>query len=192
MAVLRYLSHPQVQIDPDVPVPDWGLSGPGRGRLMMLGRPAWLAQTGRILSSTERKARDTALILGSAIGVAPEYRAELGEIDRRATGYVPPERHEELADACFANPHDSIEGWERAIDAQRRMINALSQLLLPSQDGRDVLMVGHGGVGTLLWCHLAGLPIDRRLDQAPGGGSVWAVGLESRQPVHPWRRIEEM
>lgn len=27
--IVRYLTHPQVQIDPDVPVPQWGLSSVG-------------------------------------------------------------------------------------------------------------------------------------------------------------------
>ena len=30
--IVRYLTHPQVQIDPDVPVPQWGLSPVGRAR----------------------------------------------------------------------------------------------------------------------------------------------------------------
>lgn len=32
MTVAYYLSHPQVQIDPAVPVPEWGLSDAGRAR----------------------------------------------------------------------------------------------------------------------------------------------------------------
>ncbi|MCS3495855.1 hypothetical protein M2189_005186 [Bradyrhizobium japonicum] len=30
--IIRYLTHPQVQIDPTVPVPQWGLSPLGRTR----------------------------------------------------------------------------------------------------------------------------------------------------------------
>ncbi|MBO9456098.1 hypothetical protein J7376_11185 [Paracoccus sp. R12_1] len=36
MAVLRYLSHPQVLIDPAVPVPRWSLSDHGRSRMPAL------------------------------------------------------------------------------------------------------------------------------------------------------------
>ena len=52
-----------------------------------------------------------------------------------------------------------------------------------------VAVVGHGGVGTFWWCHLAGVPIERRWDQ-PGQGHYFTVELGA--PVHHWRRIEDI
>ena len=46
-----------------------------------------------------------------------EERPGIGENDRSATGFVPAEEFEALADTFFADPHTSIRGWERAIDA---------------------------------------------------------------------------
>ena len=120
MALLRYLSHPQVRIQPDVPVPDWSLSDQGRARIQAVAVAPWLARTTRIVSSGETKARQTAAILGAAIHLQPQADWQLNEIDRSATGYVPHDRHEALADAFFAHPDLSIEGWERASDVAAR------------------------------------------------------------------------
>ncbi|WCR11355.1 histidine phosphatase family protein [Paracoccus stylophorae] len=189
MAVLRYLSHPQVRIQPDVPVPDWSLSDQGRARMQAVAAAPWLARTTRIVSSGETKARQTAAILGAAINLQPQADWQLNEIDRSATGYVPHDRHEALADAFFAHPDLSIEGWERASDVAARGMAALRRHLA-AQDRGDLLLVGHGGIGTMIWCALAGLTPDRRHDQPAGGGAVWAVRLPDLAPEHGWRRAE--
>jgi hypothetical protein len=47
-------------------------------------------------------------------------------------------------------------------------------------------------VGTLLFCHHAGLPIDRVHDQPAGGGHVFAVARDGQRVLHAWRRVEEL
>ncbi|WP_233192706.1 histidine phosphatase family protein [Acidimangrovimonas sediminis] len=182
------VSHPEVAIDPGVPVPDWPLSDQGRARAMALASTGWPGPMTRIVSSPERKARETAEIL--ARGAPVEGHPHLAEIDRSSTGYVPHARHEALADALFADPDISAAGWETARAAQARAVAALEDLLQEPCPA-DLVIVGHGGVGTLLWCHLAGRPISRVEDQ-PTGGCVWATTLPSLQPVHPWRRFEAL
>jgi broad specificity phosphatase PhoE len=183
---LIYLSHPEVVVDPKVPVPDWGLSPDGRRRLEAVAARGW-PKVARIVSSAERKAREAAAILAAPQGFAPIVHAGLGEIDRSATGYVPAARHEALADRLFAEPERSADGWETARAAQGRALDALRQVL--AGEG-DVLVVGHGGVGTLTWCALSGVPIDRRHDQ-PGMGFVWQADAPDYRPLGGWRRLEE-
>jgi hypothetical protein len=56
MTVLaRYLTHPQVKIDPDVPVPLWGLTAFGRARAETLANTGYFSDTTQISSSGERK-----------------------------------------------------------------------------------------------------------------------------------------
>ena len=50
-------------------------------------------------------------------------------------------------------------------------------------------MIGHGGVGTLLYCHLAGLPIDAVHDQ-PGQGHFWTYDRATALVLHPWLAID--
>jgi broad specificity phosphatase PhoE len=59
---IRYLTHPQVKIEPAVPVPSWGLSDVGRLRTEALANAEWLSETPQIISSGERKAIETAAI----------------------------------------------------------------------------------------------------------------------------------
>jgi broad specificity phosphatase PhoE len=185
--VIWYLSHPEVAIDPAVPVPDWGLSDKGRARVAALAARGWPKGDVTILTSPEAKARETAAILAGPRGLAVSVVPGSGEVDRSATGYVPQDRHEALADALFADPDHSAEGWETARAAQARVVAAL----LPFLGEGQTVIVGHGGVGTLMWCQIAGLPISRAQDQ-PGGGHVWAAGRQGGRlaPVHPWRAIE--
>jgi hypothetical protein len=51
-----------------------------------------------------------------------------------------------------------------------------------------VLFVGHGAVGTLLFCHYSGFAIDRAYDQPAGGGQYFAFVKNGRRVLHSWRR----
>ena len=189
MPVLHYVSHPDVVVDPATPVPAWGLSERGRERLaVMLTRP-WIEGIRAVVSSPERKALETATALAGRLGLRVEVRQETGELDRSSTGFVPAAEHDALADECFRRPEHAAAGWERAIDAQARIAAALADLLGADAPTEDVAVVGHGGVGTLWWCHLADEPIDRRWDQ-PGQGHRFAVDRRSGRPVQHWTPID--
>lgn len=184
--ILHYVTHPQVAIDPAIPVPRWGLSEVGRTRARIAARLAWMATVRRIVSSEETKAIETARLLAEPVGLAVEIREGLHENDRSATGFLPPPEFEATADRFFAEPATSVRGWERAVDVQARVAAALEAALAERVSEGDVLFVGHGAAGTVLWCRLAGLAIDRRHDQPPGGGHRFAFDLAAGRPIHPW------
>jgi len=200
-SLLHYISHPEVRIDPEVPVPRWGLSEVGRRRILVLADRPWLADIGRLVSSDETKAVETATILAERLGLEVEIRPTTGETDRSSTGFVSHERHEQLAARYFAEPEVSAEGWERAIDSQRRVVEALADLTGPpaapdpdpDSDPNSarpaVAIVGHGGAGTLLWSHLTGTSIDQANDQ-PGQGHYWTWDRESATMLHGWHPID--
>ncbi len=201
MSLLRYISHAEVAKAADVPVPSWSLSPTGRRRVEALARQPWLLSVGQIVCSAETKAIEAATILADRLELSIEIRPETGETDRSATGYVTEERHTELANRYFADPDRSADGWETAIASQQRVVEALADLLTepdapnggePGVIGAarpDVAVVGHGAVGTLLWCHLTGHAIDRRHDQ-PGQGHYWTWDRAAARMVHPWHPID--
>jgi broad specificity phosphatase PhoE len=189
--VVLYLTHPQVQIEPAVPVPEWGLSQHGRERVTALAAAGWLAGIRQIVSSAERKAIETAEPLAAALGIAVEVRDAMHENDRSATGFLPTAEFEIVADQFFANPHASIRGWERAVDAQARIVREVETVLARDIPG-DLLFVGHGAVGTLLFCHYARLEIGRAHDQPAGGGHYFSFLKEDRRILHAWRRMEQV
>ncbi|MFC4667067.1 histidine phosphatase family protein [Seohaeicola nanhaiensis] len=190
MGLVRYLSHPQVLIDPAKPVERWSLNDTGRGRVQALAGSDALRGTGAVFSSAETKALETASPLAQALGLAVIVRPAMHENDRSATGFLPPAEFEAVADRFFAEPGTSVRGWETAMAAQRRICAELEACLALAPDG-DVLIVGHGAVGTLLYCALAGLPISRRHDQPAGGGN-WFAFRPGSPPPAPWAPMESL
>jgi len=186
-----YITHPQVRIDPAVPVPKWGLSELGAARAHKAAESDWGKQLRRVASSDETKAIETAEILAAAAGLAIEIVDGMHENDRSATGFLPPPEFEKAANWFFAHPEDSFRGWERAIDAQRRIISAVTNILASHDPALPIAFVGHGGVGTLLKCHLQGRPIRRDGDQPGGGGNLYCFSLADRRLSCDWTPIEE-
>lgn len=184
-----YLSHPQVRIDPAVPVPDWGLSDLGRARTEALAGQPWLRGFHRIVASTERKAVETAEILAQAVGLRAEIRQSMHENNRTATGFLPPPEFEATADLFFRHPEASIRGWERAVDAQARIVGALVRTLSEGPE-RPTIFVGHGGVGTLLQCFAGRRAIARAHDQPAGGGNHFGFDLAEGIVLYGWRPME--
>ena len=187
-----YITHPQVRIDPAVPVPKWGLSDAGRARAEAVAARPWVRRLERIISSDETKAVELAGILAEAAGVTVEIAENAHENDRSATGFLPPAEFEKAADWFFAHPEVSFHGWERAIDAQARIVSVVTNVLARHDPARPIAFIGHGGVGTLLRCHLSGLPIARIHDQPPnGGGNIHAFRLDDLKPLTGWVPMEE-
>jgi broad specificity phosphatase PhoE len=185
-----YITHPQVEIDPAVPVPDWGLSTIGRARAEASAGQAWVRRLTRIVSSGERKAIETSEILAAATGIKVETRETMHENDRSATGFLAPPDFEKAADWFFAHPAESYRGWERAIDAQARIVGAVDAILATHDTNKPIAFVGHGGVGTLLKCHLSGIPISRSQDQPGGGGNLFCFSLADRRISCDWTAME--
>ncbi|MEO0830031.1 MAG: histidine phosphatase family protein, partial [Pseudomonadota bacterium] len=168
------------------------LSDLGRQRVAVLAGSGALAGTRHVISSAETKALETAAPLAEALGCDLTVRPEMHENDRSATGFLPPEEFEAVADAFFAKPDQSIRGWETAYHAQDRIVREVRASLHACPDG-DVLFVGHGGVGTLLLCHLYGTAISRNLDQGPGGGGCYFEFLDPLgRPETGWRQLETL
>ena len=189
--LLHFVTHPEVLIDPAVAVPDWPLSERGRARMRRAVAAPWARAVDALFCSAERKARDAAAILGDARRLAPVVLEALGENDRSATGYLPRAEFEATAGLFFAHPGESIRGWERAVDAQARILRGIEQVLALAGPARRIAVIAHGGVGALLLSALSGQPISRATDQpGEGGGQYFSVALPERRVVQGWRRIE--
>lgn len=167
-----FLTHADVVMDPAVPVPDWSLSARGRDRHAAFATSPVLSAVTAIRCSRERKAVEAAELTGAALGLAPVQVEALGENDRSATGYLPPDLFEAAADRFFADPESSIDGWEPAAAAQARIVGAVRGVIGTAPPG-DCLIVGHGGTAALLRCHLKAIPITRAEDQPPVRGGCW-------------------
>lgn len=178
------LTHPEVDVDPAVPIERWSLSPAGRNRAARAaGR---LPSVQRIVSSSETKAQDTAEIVAARLGLTASADAALGEMDRSSTGFVEPVLFESLVGEFFDHPGESVRGWERAVDAQRRVVEAV-RLHSAHPAGSDTAFVSHGGVGALLMASLAGAAISREFDQ-PGLGSFFLFDSREWRLLDGWSR----
>jgi broad specificity phosphatase PhoE len=188
---LIFITHPDVLIDPAVPVPQWPLSERGLARMRAGLQQPWVRAIRAVYCSTEQKARDGAAILAGHLGLAVTEIDALGENDRSSTGFLAPPEFEQMADAFFAQPEVSVRGWERAADAQSRIVTAVRSLAAADTTDGLIAIVSHGAVGTLLYCHLAGVPIARKWDQPPNrGGNFYPFSLSPDSVAHGWRPID--
>jgi broad specificity phosphatase PhoE len=189
--LLHFISHPNVVVDPAVPVPRWQLSEIGKARMIDGLKQPWISEVGSIYSSTEQKAIDTARILASHLSIDFEQDEDLGENDRSSTGFLKPDEFEAVADEFFANPERSVRGWERAADAQRRIVKAVTSIAQHGHSVGNVAIVSHGAVGTLLYCYLSNKPISREWDQPPnGGGNFYTFTLAPLHANAGWAPID--
>ncbi len=192
MPLVHFITHPDVVVDPSVPVPEWPLSPEGSRRMSLALERSWVCRLGSVFSSDERKATDAAHLLADRCGLPVSIVAELGENDRSATGYLPKAVFEATADLFFGRPDESVCGWERAIDAQRRIVAAMERVIAEAPAHGDIAVISHGGVGALLLSHLKGVPISRAEDQpGAGGGCVYSFDKGTRALLSGWRLIEE-
>ncbi len=145
-----------------------------------------------VFSSAERKAMDAARLVSRHFALEPVVIAELGENDRSSTGYLPKAEFEATADLFFAHPDESVRGWERAVDAQRRIVAAVERVIAEAPRPGDIAVISHGGVGALLLCQLKHVPISRTEDQPGGGGGcVYSIDVDTRALLSGWRMIED-
>lgn len=154
---------------------------------VMLRQP-WLRQVRSVHSSEERKAVEAGDIIAASLGLTLRRWPTLRENDRSATGYLEPVAFDGVVEKFFAEPDRSACGWETAVCAQARIIDSVERVLATAPDG-DVAIVAHGGVGTLLLCHLKGIPTDRRQDQ-PAQGHFFVFRRHERQIISGWRPID--
>jgi broad specificity phosphatase PhoE len=189
---VHFITHPDVVIDPKVAVPDWPLSGRGQARMRAFTTTRVARRIASVVSSTERKAIETARFLAELAQVEPLTFEELCENDRSSTGYLPKAEFETTADLFFRFPFESVRGWERAVDAQARIIRGVERVLALSIPS-PLAIVAHGGVGTLLLCHLKGDPITRDNEQPGGsGGNCFSFERSSCKLRHGWLPLEAM
>jgi broad specificity phosphatase PhoE len=152
----------------------------------------WVRAIRAVFSSAERKALQAATIMADHLSLSPAVIDDLGENDRSSTGYLPKAEFEAVADEFFARPEVSVRGWERAVDAQCRIVGAVGRAISMAPVEGDIAIISHGAVGALLRCYLKGAPISRAEDQSPGsGGNMYSFDTATRQLLTGWQRIDE-
>jgi Histidine phosphatase superfamily (branch 1) len=144
MAIANFITHPEVVVDPSVPVPDWPLSSKGIKHIRLMLDQPWVEMVRAIFSGAERKALEAASLMADHLSLSPVVIDDLGENDRSATGYLPRAEFETVANEFFARPEESVRGWEQAIDAQRRIVGAVDHAISMTRAHGHIAIISHG------------------------------------------------
>lgn len=141
MSPLILVRHSTPVIDPAIPSTDWALSPAGIEAAERLAVHLEPFGPARLLSSPERKARETAQAIGRRFGLEAQVEAGLREHERATAGFLPQDAFKAGIAAIFARPDEIAFGEESAAGVFARFSSALSPL---SGEGRTVVAVTHG------------------------------------------------
>jgi broad specificity phosphatase PhoE len=146
--MLILVKHSLPKIEPEKPASQWCLSGEGRRRCHTLAEMLAAYQPGRIVSSLEPKAVETARLVADRLGLEAESAAGLHEHERRTTPFTDHQAFEDSVARFFAHPDKLVFGEESSVDALARFSAAVGSLLA-QQAGGNLALVAHGTVITL-------------------------------------------
>lgn len=136
-------------IIPGAAARQWHLSGEGHLRCKSLADRLASYQPAAIVTSTEPKAQETAMLIATHLGGIPCETAEgLHEHDRSNVGYLSTEAFQQTVATFFAQPETLVFGRETASQAQERFSQAIADVLERHTIG-NVVLVAHGTVITL-------------------------------------------
>jgi len=200
-----FVRHSVPRQIPGVPARDWRLSDDGRRRAEMLARhvATWVSGPALLATSDEPKARETAGVLGAALGLIPRVVPDLREHDRTGVAYLQGEDFAAAVARFFAHPEERVFGAESAAESLARFSSAVSGLTAAAPPG-DILIVTHGTVLSLFVAATTGadaaafwrsLPLPAlavlaprpRADAAPAGDSSWR--LAELWPPDGWEAV---
>jgi broad specificity phosphatase PhoE len=152
--LLFLVRHAPVALDLAVPAEHWTLSDEGRELAQRLAALPILAELQTVWSSPEPKAQATAQPLVDLHGTTFLIHPDLVELQRGPSNL--PDHGAYTAAVCqaFANPETSSNGWERACDAQRRIVTTIREIVV--QASGPAAIVSHGLILSLLVAYLRG------------------------------------
>lgn len=135
----------------------WELSPTGRRQSLELAGRLTRHSPGSLFSSDERKAKETAEIVGSQLHLSSTVFPGLQENDRSGMPFYSTEdQFRERIREFFERPDELVLGNESADGAHARFANAVAQLPT-GDDARATVVVTHGAVLTLLVTRANGL-----------------------------------
>jgi phosphoserine phosphatase len=158
------------------------LNDRGREQAAELARRLAGVRLDAVYSSDLARARETAAIVATAMGLAVVVDPALREIDvGEWRGLTTPEIETRFADG-YRRHADGGDGWEHGethAAMSARSVAAVGRIAEAHPCG-DVLCVLHGGVIRALLAHAAGVDLAeyRRTQRAPVNGSVARIAVE--------------
>lgn len=164
--ILLLIRHAHSRVDPSRPPHEWSLTERGSSGAAALAPLLARYGPGRLLSSPEPKAEQTAVILGRHLGLDVQVVDGLREHDRTGVPFFgTQEEFDRRVTELFERPTERVLGCESALEARRRFSSALEDVLA-SYPEECMAFVTHG---TVL--------------------SLFVGSLRTMEPLRLWRRL---
>ena len=144
--LLVLVKHAQPVLDGEAPPREWRLSAEGEAQSAQLAERLKAFLPLALVSSPEPKATATAAIVSAALGVPHEVRNGLEEFDRPAMPILPPEEHDRVNAALFAQRSVPVLGRESADAALARFEAAIDGALAATDQRSNLVVIAHGTV----------------------------------------------
>jgi broad specificity phosphatase PhoE len=154
--LLILIRHSQSQTDSTRPASQWPLTEEGRRRCGPLADRLAAYAPSAIVTSHERKAIETGVLLAARLGMQATLAEGLHEHQREHVGWLPHPEFEQAVAAFFARPNELVFGEETAGQAGARF-EAAARDVIAAHPGQTVALVTHGTVMTLFVAAQAGL-----------------------------------
>jgi len=174
---LILVKHSLPKIDENVPAREWELSEEGRVRAEQLAEELRRFQPDVIISSNERKAKETAKIIGKLHRSKFSIAEDLHEHDRGNVSHLSQEQFRALVHEFFQKPDQLVFGQETAENAHARFYRAVHSILNEHKN-KTIVIVSHGTVISLFVSRLTGSS-DFELWSMLGLPSYIAIDLHS-------------
>lgn len=160
MRRLILVRHAAPTQDPAIPSREWSLSPAGQSDAERLTEMLAPYAPVAIITSDERKARQTAQPLTQRLSLTVEVAAGLHEHERRTVGLLSAEVFQATMKRFYAEPDALVFGEETAHQALARFVAAIEEVLAHHPNG-DIAIFTHGTVMTLfVAAHSANDPMD--------------------------------
>ncbi|MEX2007447.1 MAG: histidine phosphatase family protein [Candidatus Levyibacteriota bacterium] len=188
MTRLIFITHPVVEIDPSKPADQWLVSKDGWKDVKRLLKKSFWSQVDKIYSSQENKAKRVAEEIAENFGNL-HFNTPitlLGEIDRSSTGFLERETYDKAIEEFYRYPDKSFKGWETSRAATERIVAVVSEIMKENKD-KTIAIVGHGATGTLLACHVKGIPPTIKEDPRVNG-CIMVYDWDKKQILSPWEK----
>jgi broad specificity phosphatase PhoE len=185
MSKLIYITHPEVTVDPEVPIDQWELSEEGFDSVERLLEWDLFDEVDYVYTSEEKKAYTVAEQIKRKCGIDYAKIKDLGEMDRSSTGVISPkEKYMEAVKSAYENPASGINGWESHLAVMLRNAKVIEELAKNHKD-KTIMIVGHGGAGTTIKCFIKKI-LPNFSEDPQETGCYFIANLDKWEVIQDW------
>lgn len=189
MTKLILITHPAVNIDANVPIDQWSLSEKGWEQAEQAFELDFWPNVDCIYSSQELKAYSMAKEAARRFGLPFDDTHKIADLgETRGRTFIPPDQFEAAVQEWYKDLDANINGWE-PINVMSARVSACIDTLMANHLGETVVVVAHGGSGTMIKCHIQGIKPSRNEDPHQVAGGYFVADWDEKKLISDWKRF---